>query len=254
MTDQPDPIPPGYIHPKTPEETGFFYKDGSPVPPTHPDHGPMDALPRQEDGRFAAYYYCSKEELGDAGIDAPPPRRHRHDGWTTQRMEKFIETLRSTASVTDACRAVDMSRSSAYKLYQREDAAHFRKSWDEALRGCTAVLAATAFDRAVNGTEEAVFHQGRHVGFRTRYDNRHLQWMLRVRDPINWAPIGDLEAWMRHRAIEKQEGREEIARLARAEEKWGRRLPGEGDAIKKPMLPGAGETEKQQIEKKSSPA
>ena len=33
--------------------TGLFYKDGREIPPTHPDHGPMHLLPRQEDGSFA---------------------------------------------------------------------------------------------------------------------------------------------------------------------------------------------------------
>lgn len=228
MTDHTPLIPHEYVHPKTAEETGFFYRNsGNPIPPTHPDHGPMEHLPRRDDGSFSPYYYCSLEELGAAGVEGPPPRRRRHDGWTAQRMEEFIEQLRATASVTDACRAVHMSRTSAYKLYNRPDAAHFRAAWDEALRGATAVLAATAFDRAVNGTEYKVFHKGDFVGWQVRHDNRHLQWMLRVRDPLNWAPIGDLEAWLRHRGVEEAAGREAVERLAEAEAEWGRRLPGE---------------------------
>lgn len=236
MNDSAPPTPPDYVHPKTAEETGYFYPSGKPIPPTHPDHGPMDQLPRQEDGSFSVYYYCSHEELAACAADGPPPRRRRRDGWTTERMEEFIEHLRATASVTDACRAVGKSRSSAYRLYNRPDAAHFREAWDEALRGATAVLAATAFDRAVNGTEEQVYWKGEFAGWRTRHDNRHLQWMLRVRDPVNWAPIGDLEAWARHRAIEDPGGREAASRLAEAEAQWGRRLPGEEDP---PALAGA---------------
>ena len=72
MSDDPDPTPSDYVHPKTAEETGFFYPGGGPVPPTHPDHGPMDKLPRQEDGRFSNYYYCSKEEIA-ATADLPGP-------------------------------------------------------------------------------------------------------------------------------------------------------------------------------------
>jgi AcrR family transcriptional regulator len=229
MTDKTPTPSPEHVHPKTAEETGFFFPNGAPVPPTHPDHGPMDQLPRMEDGRFAAYYYCSKAELKAIGLeDVTPPRRIRHDGWTAQKIADFLETLRASASVTDACRAVGMSRTSAYKLYHRKDSAHVRKAWDEALRHCTAVLATTAFDRAVNGTEYKVFHKGEFVGWQVRHDNRHLQWMLRVRDPLNWAPLDDLEGWMRHRGIEKPEPVDaSLDRLADAEEAWGQRLPDE---------------------------
>ena len=125
------------------------------------------------------------------GIDGPPPRRSRHDGWTTARIEAFLEELRATASITDACQAVGMARSSAYKLYARADSGHIRKAWDEALRAATNVLVTTAFDRAVNGVCEQVWHNGRMVGFRERFDNRHLQFMLRARDLLSWATCRD---------------------------------------------------------------
>jgi hypothetical protein len=236
--DTPTP-PPDYVHPKTAEETGFFYPNGEPVPPTHPDHGPMDQLPRMEDGGFAAYYYCSTTELKAGGIaDATPPRRHRKDGWTLDRIERFLEALRSTASVTDACRTVSMSPRSAYDLYNRKGNDHIRKAWDEALRAATNILATTAFDRAVNGTEYKVFHKGEFVGWQVRHDNRHLQWMLRARDPLNWAPLDELQGWLRHREIAKHEDAEDsLERLAKGEEEWERRLPGEKGAPDERILP-----------------
>lgn len=204
------------------------YHSGAPMPETHPDHGPMEDIPRREDGSISSYYYCSKAELEQWGELKPPPRRFRHDGWTPDRIERFLEALRSTASIKDACRIVGMSRQSAYNLYNREDSAHIRKAWDEALRACTNVLATTAFDRAVNGTEEQVYYKGEFVGWRDRYDNRHLQWMLRVRDPLNWAPLTELEGWMRQRGIEKPEAIEpSLRRMTETEEEWARRLPGE---------------------------
>ncbi|MGP1283311.1 MAG: hypothetical protein ACTS1X_10080 [Parasphingopyxis sp.] len=218
------------------------YPSGEPMPETHPDHGPMRDIPRRADGSIAPYYYCSKAELEKWGeLDRPPARRRRHDGWTPERIEKFLEALRATASITDACRVVGKSRQSAYKLYNRKDSAHIRKAWDEALRACTNILATTAFDRAVNGTEEQVFHDGHFVGWRTRYDNRHLQWMLRARDPVNWAPLSELQGWMRQRAIERHEPVEaSLERVAKAEEEWGQCLPGEDvrDALPEPAEKG----------------
>jgi hypothetical protein len=188
----------------------------------------MHLLPRQEDGSFASYYYCSKEELADWEVDAPPPRRQRHDGFTPDRIQTFIRTLRATASVSDAARAAGVSRQTAYNLYHEADAGEFRRAWDEALCGPNIVLASTAYDRAVNGVEEKVFYKGEFCGWRTRYDNRLLMWLLRVRDPLAFAPLDDLQGWLRHRDLEPHQPIEPVLdRLAAAEEDWGRRLPGE---------------------------
>lgn len=214
--------------PSRPTGTGLFYPSGKEIPPTHPDHGPMHLLPRQEDGSFASYYYCSKEELAEFEIDAPPPRRQRHDGFTPERIQIFIRTLAATASVSDAARAAHVSRQTAYNLYHEADAGEFRRAWDEALRGPNVVLTSTAYDRAVNGVEEQVFYRGTFCGWRTRYDNRLLMWLLRVRDPLAFAPLGDLQGWLRHRDLEPHAPIEPtLDRLAAAEEDWGRRLPGE---------------------------
>jgi hypothetical protein len=230
----PPPLhPPEYTGPgiggvePDPAESGLYYADGRPVPPTHPDHGPMHLLPRKEDGGFAAFYYCSKEELQEWGIDHPPPLRHRHDGFTPGKIAIFIRTLRATGSVTDAARAAGITRKTAYDLYGREDAGWFRRAWDESLRGpANAVLAATAYDRAINGVEEAVWYKGEFKGWRVRHDNRLLMFLLRVRDPLNFAPLDDLRGWLRHRDVEASLPTDQsVDRLEAAERDWQRRLP-----------------------------
>lgn len=206
--------------------SGFYYCDGREMPLTHPDHGPMADIPRQEDGSIHAYYYCSKQEWEDWGFEPePPPRRSRHDGWDVKSQKVFIETLAATASVTDAAKAAGESRTSAYALRNRADAAAFRAAWDKALRVSVSALAGTAFDRAVNGVEEPVYHKGGHVGHRRRYDNKLLMFLLRVRDPLNYAPLDDLQGWLRHRDVEPQGALEKpVERLIAAEAEWGRRV------------------------------
>lgn len=219
--------------------TGFFYKSGDEIPPTHPDHGPMHLLPRQEDGSFAAYYYCSKEELGDFAIDGPPPRRHRRDGFSAERQEAFCEHLRATGSMTDAARLTGISRTTAYNLYNSPDAAVFRAAVDEALRGTDFLLESTAIERAVNGQEEIVYYQGARVGVRWKYDNRLLMFLLRARNPLKYAPLNEIEGWLKRRGIEPPVDVEgALDRLHAAEAEWGRQLPGEGDT---PQLPPASE-------------
>lgn len=189
-------------------------------PPTHPAHGPMDALPRREDGSISPYYYCTPEEIAAGGL-TPPPRRRRHDGATPERIARFIEILGVTASVSAACRASGLSRATVYKLRARADAGAFRQAWDEALAQAVGVLADVAFERAVLGWQEPVFHGGHRVGSRTRYDNRLLQFLLRVRDPHRFAPVDELDRWKRHRAVEGGGGAERLAAgVEQAEQAW----------------------------------
>ena len=64
----------------------------------------------------------------------PVPLKARHDGWTPARQLPFINVLAETHSITRACKAVGMSRESAYKLRDRPEARQFRLAWNRALR------------------------------------------------------------------------------------------------------------------------
>jgi hypothetical protein len=67
------------------------------------------------------------------GRFAPVQLKARHDGWTAARQVRFIEELAATKSLARACRAVGMSRTSAYKLRDRPEADQFRAAWTKAL-------------------------------------------------------------------------------------------------------------------------
>jgi len=221
--------------------TGFFYRNGDEIPPTHPDHGPMHLIPRQQDGSYAAYYYCSKAELACMENPAPPPRRHRRDGFSPERQEEFCGHLRGTGSITDAAHLTGVSRSTVYNLLSSPDAAAFRAAVEEALKGTDILLEATALDRAINGQEEIVYYKGQRVGVRWKYDNRLLMSLLRARNPLKYAPLSEIEGWLRRRGLEPPPDLEGMLdRLHAAEAEWGRRLPGEGDpAALPPASPAA---------------
>jgi len=225
----PDSPPPTHADDPAPSPgTGLFYKDGREIPSTHPDHGPMHLLPRQEDGSFAAYYYCSKAELYDMQVPAPPPRRQRRDGFSAERQEQFLEAVRGGASGREAARLVGISPTTAYNLYNSPDGAAFKAAWDEAAQVTDIVLEDTAFDRAVNGQEEIVYHQGQRVGRRWKYDNNLLMRLLRARNPLKYAPLSEIEGWLRHRGIAPPADVDgALERLRAAEAEWGSWLPGE---------------------------
>lgn len=62
----------------------------------------------------------------------PVPLRARRDGWTPDRQREFIRVLHVKRSISAACRAVGMSRKSAYQLRERPGAEGFAAAWDAA--------------------------------------------------------------------------------------------------------------------------
>jgi hypothetical protein len=233
--------PPGASTPAT--GTGLFYKDGREIPPTHPDHGPMHLIPRQEDGSIAAYYYCSKAELYDAQVPAPPPRRQRRDGFTPERQAQFLDYVRGGASGREAARMVGISHTTAYNLHNSPDGAAFARAWDEAARVTDIVLEDTGYDRAVNGQEEVVYYKGERVGTRVKYDNNLLMKLLRARLPLKYAPLSEIEGWLRHRGIAPPADVDgALDRLREAEAGWSSRLPGEEKPARLPDQTAAAPT------------
>ena len=80
-----------------------------------------------------------------------PHRRQRADGWTPLTQERFIRALEAMGSVGAAAKAVGMSRRSAYKLRDRDDADSFAQAWDQALDLGRGRMFDYAMERALNG-------------------------------------------------------------------------------------------------------
>jgi hypothetical protein len=122
---------------------------------------------------------------------------HRPDGWSAERRILFLERLAELGSVRRAAAIAGVTRQAVWKLRQRAPA--FRAAYEAAWRQSVELMADTAIDRAIHGTEEPVFHGGEQVGTRIRHHDRLLTYLLRVRDPLNFAPIDELDRWQRHR-------------------------------------------------------
>ena len=124
-------------------------------------------------------------------IDHPAvPPRPRHDGFTPERQALFLDALANSGSVSVAAEAAGISRTAVYNLRNREgaDGETFRSAWDDRLKQAVAVLAETAFQRAVHGVEEPVFYKGEQCGTRMRYNDRLLIFLLKTLDPDTYAP------------------------------------------------------------------
>ena len=114
--------------------------------------------------------------------------RFRHDGWTPERQERFIEALAATGCVEQAARAVGKSVSSAYALKTRAEARPFRLAWEAALEVGIKRLSEAALSRAIHGVAQPIYYQGEQVGERRHYDERLTMFLLRYRDPARFGP------------------------------------------------------------------
>ncbi len=111
----------------------------------------------------------------------PVPVKHRHDGWTVDRQTAFLTALAACGCITDACRAVGMSRESARQLYNRPAAAAFRRAFDAALDCAAPLLESGAWERSVKGVARPIFFHGEQVGEYRHYDERLTMFLLRYR-------------------------------------------------------------------------
>lgn len=84
--------------------------------------------------------------------------RKRLAGWSAERQRLFLCNLAETGSVHLASAAARLSARSAYRLRARSPA--FAAAWDTADQLAVGRLSALAFDRAINGRTEQVWHEG----------------------------------------------------------------------------------------------
>lgn len=172
----------------------------APAPPTPPPLPPVSlppspfAIAGPEDEENAAIY-----DGEYAAVLAEAAGWTRADGWTAERRVLFLERLAEHGSVRRAAAMAGVTRQAVWKLRQRAPA--FRAAYEAACLQSVEILADTAIDRALHGTEEPVFQGGEQVGTRIRHHDGLLAYLLRVRDPLNHAPIDELDRWQKYRSV-----------------------------------------------------
>ena len=108
----------------------------------------------------------------EAESHAASSDRARHDGWTGARQRRFLAELANTGVVADACRAVGISRDSAYALRNRAGGRAFSLAWDAAILISRGAVADDVMSRARHGCVDRVYRNGELVAERHRFDNR----------------------------------------------------------------------------------
>lgn len=157
--------------------------DSSDPRPQPHDQASQELAAADEDGLLPPETY----DLADYRW-VPVRRRPRTDGWTEEKMRRFIETLADTGQVGLAAKAVGMSRESAYKLRRAPHAAAFARAWDAARHHAGAFLEDVAFERALEGVEHNVYNEyGEVICTKRVVSDRLLMFLLRHLKPERYA-------------------------------------------------------------------
>lgn len=80
------------------------------------------------------------------------PKRKRSANGTDRARETFLEVLRDRCNVSEACRAANIPRRTAYN-WRAEDG-EFAEAWADAADEAADVLEGVAWDRATNGQSD----------------------------------------------------------------------------------------------------
>ena len=108
------------------------------------------------------------------------PRAPRHDGWTEARRKTFLAGLRESGCVIDACRMAGMSKTSAYRLRERDP--EIAAQWDDAVANGQRGLVAVAHHHAVVGKETVIYRGGEEVERRVAPSDAMLALLIKRGD------------------------------------------------------------------------
>ena len=111
--------------------------------------------------------------------------RKRLAGWSAGRQRLFLTNLAETGSVHLASAAARLTARSAYRLRARSPS--FAAAWDTADQLAVGRLSALAFDRAINGRTEQIWHGRDLVAEKRLPSDRLLMWLLARLDPRRFA-------------------------------------------------------------------
>lgn len=107
------------------------------------------------------------------------------------RQDAFLRVLARLGNISAAAKAVAMSRENHYDWLA--DDPTYRERYNAAMVQAGAVLEENAFQRAIDGWLEPVYHEGRVAGHILRYDNRLLMDLLRGSMPEKYRERRDLQ-------------------------------------------------------------
>lgn len=141
-----------------------------------------DDLIEMPDGSYRTADHKSIQHTQRHALYKPRDRKVKK---TKEAMDTVLRILKSGGSITDACQAVNISH--AALRYWRINDNMFDEACREAFDMRTDEIETIFYDRAINGVQQEVYHDGEMVGTKTIHDNGLLTKALVARRPEVWA-------------------------------------------------------------------
>ena len=110
---------------------------------------------------------------------------------TPEKLTAFCAALAETCNVGRACRAVGISRQTAYTW--READADFALAWGRAMKAGLLALEDEAHRRAFDGVDEPVFYKGDECGTIRKYSDTLAIFLLKAHDPEKYRETSKVE-------------------------------------------------------------
>lgn len=110
---------------------------------------------------------------------------------TPEKLTAFCAALADTGIVAKACKAVDITRQTAYEW--RSEIPEFAAAWDKALAIGVSALEDEAHRRAFEGFDEGVYHQGVLMDTQKRYSDTLAIFLLKAHKPEKYRENSRLE-------------------------------------------------------------
>lgn len=110
---------------------------------------------------------------------------------TPEKLTAFCAALAETGIVARACKAVDISRVTAYEW--RNEIPEFAAAWDKALAIGVTALEDEAHRRGFEGVDEGVYHQGVLVDTQRKYSDTLAIFLLKAHKPEKYRENSRME-------------------------------------------------------------
>lgn len=99
---------------------------------------------------------------------------------TPQVIKKFLKRLEKTGNVGSAAAFVGVSRDAIYKRMSVDEG--FAEHVERAKGRFLDMIEQAAVERAIDGTNEPVYHQGKLVGYKKKYSDKMLDKLMTAAD------------------------------------------------------------------------
>lgn len=114
---------------------------------------------------------------------------------SSRRKKAFLIALSQTGNVGMACAAAGWTRGAAYSIRKADE--DFRDQWEFALESAVDVMHAAAFQRAVHGVQENVWHKDKDgavlIDTVTKYDSSMLMFLMKAHDRAKYGDKQDIK-------------------------------------------------------------